>query len=132
MGNRLLILSAVSGFICVAFGAFAAHGLELTLQQADWIDKGWRYQSFHTVALLALGFYVSATAQNAPACRKSAVNIIGIFWALGIVLFSFTLYFMALSGNKNVVMLVPMGGIAFLIGWLTLLFIAIRNSFTQK
>lgn len=131
MGNRFLAAGALSGFICVAFGAFAGHAPDLTGLHARWIDTGWRYQAFHTIALLALGFFVSATQQTAPFCRKSAVNIIGILWSLGILLFSFTLYIMALTGNHHLRIIVPVGGVSFLAGWLVLTVVAFRNCFSR-
>ena len=135
MGNRFLVIAALSGFIAVAFGAFAAHGLEsyLSPKALSWIEKGWRYQVFHTLALLGLGFFVAATqGQVMPTCRKSAVNIIGFFWLLGSVCFSGGLYAMALLQTTTFVMIVPLGGVAFLIGWAALLYVAIRNSFVCK
>lgn len=130
MGNRFILLSALNGFIAVAFGAFATHALkaDFSEQQMSWVQTGWNYQVFHTLALLALGFFWSATQETAPKCRKTAVNIIGIFWTIGIIGFSGTLYTMALLNTKSIVMLVPMGGVAFLVGWLVLLFVAIRSN----
>lgn len=133
MGNRFILFAALSGFIAVAFGAFAAHGLELSPLQTEWIDKGWRYQAFHTIALLALGFFASATGtQLQPICRQRAVNIIGGLWGLGIICFSFGLYMTALLNTTAFVMIVPIGGIAFLGGWFALFFVAVRNCLVKN
>lgn len=128
MNNRFLTLAALSGFITVAFGAFAAHVLQhhFSEQQLIWISKGWQYQSLHTLALLILGFFI-ALAPERLCYRKSAVNFIGIFWTIGIILFSFTLYTMALFNTKSLAMLVPIGGVAFLLGWLVLLWLSITG-----
>lgn len=135
MGNRFLIIAALSGFITVAFGAFAAHGLEgsLSAKQMDWIKTGVQYQMFHTLALLALSFFVSATAvQSQHKCRKRAVNIIGVLWTLGILGFSGGLYAMAILNTTKFVMIVPMGGTAFLIGWFILFLVAVRSALAKK
>ncbi|MGQ0286149.1 DUF423 domain-containing protein [Pasteurellaceae bacterium 22721_9_1] len=135
MGNRFLSLAALSGFIVVAFGAFASHALQkqFDMQQLVWLETGWKYHAFHTIALLVLGFYLSATThQPQPKCRKSAVNIIGFSWTIGIVAFSFSLYAMAVFNTKSMAMIVPMGGIAFLVGWATLFYVALRSSVAKK
>lgn len=135
MGNRFLVMAALSGFITVAFGAFAAHGLEasLSVKQMEWIKTGVQYQMFHTIALLALGFFVSATAtQSQPKCRQRAVNIIGVLWTLGILGFSGGLYAMAILNTTKFVMIVPMGGTAFLIGWFILFLVAVRSALAKK
>ncbi|MDO4625954.1 MAG: DUF423 domain-containing protein [Pasteurellaceae bacterium] len=115
MKNGILSLAAISGFIAVTFGAFAAHGLQdqLTLKQLDWIAKGWQYQVFHTLALLGLGFFTALTGKSA----QTAAKIIAIFWTIGIIGFSFGLYAMAVTNNTAFAWIVPVGGIAFLIGW---------------
>ena len=135
MGNRFLIFAAISGFFSVAFGAFAAHGLEphLTFLQLDWIDKGLKYQFFHTLALLALGLFVTATRDQAqPACRNRALNIIGYGWAIGILCFSFSLYGLALTGITSLVWITPVGGVSFLIGWGALIVVSIVSSIKNK
>lgn len=138
MGNRFLVFASISGFIAVALGALVAHRLEATwsASQLMWFEKAWRYQVFHSLALLVLGFYSSATQSSAPACRKRAVNFIGIFWCLGIIGFSGGLYAMALGQVheqwRGLVMIVPMGGIAFLIGWAVLIYVSIRNSLLKQ
>ena len=128
MGNRFLTIAAVSGFLAVAVGAFAAH--RLGVEHMVWLDTGWRYQVMHTLALLAVGFFVAAKPEQ-PACRKRALNIVAFFWMLGIVCFSFGLYTLAM-GVHAVRMIVPVGGTSFLIGWLVLAFISIRSSLAAK
>ncbi len=130
MGNRFLVLAAASGFIAVAFGAFVAHSLQeqFSAQQLSWFNKAWQYQVFHTLALLVLGWFMAATAHlPQPECRKSAVKIIGVSWGIGILCFSFSLYIMALSNSKALAMIVPVGGVAFLVGWATLFWVSLRN-----
>lgn len=130
MKNKFLFLAALSGFFCVAFGAFAAHGLSHVLDAValEWIDKGIKYQMFHTIALMALGlFQLANNSQNPPACRAKAFNIIGGAWALGILCFSGSLYALALGASRALVWVTPIGGVSFLVGWAALSYIACRT-----
>lgn len=129
MKNKLLTLAALSGFFCIAFGAFAAHGLEKMLEPKAlaWIETGLKYQMFHTLALLALGlFQIANNQQNPPVCRAKAFNIIGGAWIIGILLFSGSLYALAL-GIGRVPMITPIGGVFFMIGWGVLAYISMRS-----
>lgn len=134
MKNKFLAMAAFSGFFCIAFGAFAAHGLEKMLEPKAlaWIETGLKYQMFHTVALLALGlFQIANSVQNPPACRAKAFNIIGGSWALGILLFSGSLYALALGATKSIAWLTPIGGTSFLVGWAALCYISVRSRHVQ-
>lgn len=131
MKNKFLTFAALSGFFCIAFGAFTAHALEksLSAQALIWIDKGLKYQMFHTLSLLGLGlFQIVNNAQNPPACRQKALNIIGGSWALGSLLFSGSLYALAFGASKCLVWATPIGGTLFLIGWATLIYISMRKT----
>lgn len=131
MRNPLLIAAALSGFIAVAFGAFATHALknQLTAQHLEWIDIGWRYQVFHTLALLVLGSYVAVMQQlKGRVAYKRAVDFIGVFWVIGILCFSFTLYAMAAFDTRFPPFIVPFGGTSFLIGWVILLVISLKKN----
>ncbi|MDG6264104.1 DUF423 domain-containing protein [Glaesserella parasuis] len=130
MKNKFLPFSALSGFLCIAFGAFAAHGLEKVLDQKAlaWIETGLQYQMFHTLALMALGlFQIANFSQNPPACRAKAFNIIGGSWVLGILLFSGSLYALALGASRVFVWTTPIGGTLFLVGWAALVYISVRS-----
>ena len=99
MKNKFLAVAAFSGFFCIAFGAFASHALQKTLEPKalDWIATGLQYQMFHTLALFGLGlFQIANQSQNPPACRARAFNIIGGSWALGILLYCLAEAFIAL------------------------------------
>ena len=56
MKNKWLFIAGLSGFLCVAIGAFAAHGLSKVLEPKElaWIETGVKYQMFHTIAILAI------------------------------------------------------------------------------
>ena len=122
MPKRILFIAALSGFFCVAFGAFAAHGLSkiLDAQALAWIDTGLKYQMLHTVALIGLAAW--RTTQR----TENNFSYAAFFWSLGIVLFSGSLYALALGAGKWLVWVTPCGGVAFLIGWVLLAFCALR------
>jgi len=117
----MLIFAAVSGLVFVIFGAFGAHVLSQTLgeQEMSWIRTGLHYQAFHTLAIMAL----SVTMQ-----RHASVWFYwsGVSLALGIVLFSGSLYCLALSHLHLWVYITPVGGICFLAGWIFMLIGALR------
>ncbi|MDH2998615.1 hypothetical protein A1D22_02290 [Pasteurellaceae bacterium LFhippo2] len=130
MKNKFLAIAALSGFFCIAFGAFAAHGLQKILdpKALEWIETGLKYQMFHTLALLALGlFQIANLVQNPPACRAKAFNIIGGSWMLGVLCFSGSLYAMAFGASRAIAWITPIGGTLFLIGWATLAYISLRQ-----
>jgi uncharacterized membrane protein YgdD (TMEM256/DUF423 family) len=97
---------AVGMFLAVALGAFAAHGLKarLTPEMLTIFETGVRYHVYHALALLALG------AARGP--EKA-----GWCFVAGIVVFSGSLYVLALTGEKRLGMITPIGGVLFLAGW---------------
>lgn len=111
----LLVAAALSGFIAVAAGAFGAHALSdrLTAEQLDWWETGVRYQLVHAVAMLAA--VILARLGGGPQALVAA----GFFGA-GTVVFSGTLYVMALDGPRMLGAVTPVGGVGLLIGWLVL------------
>lgn len=119
--RSMLIFAAISGFFYVALGAFGAHVLNNSLGQAEmaWIHTGLTYQSVHTLAVLILG--VAMQRQRNVWFYWSSACL-----ALGIVLFSGSLYCLALSHLKLFVFITPVGGTFFLIGWLLMLTGALR------
>ena len=116
-----LAVAAISGFLAVALGAFAAHGLKPFLDERaqEWFKLATTYQMWHTLALLGLaatwveknkGFYFAAWG-----------------WLVGILLFSGSLYLMAITGNTRLAIITPMGGVALLFGWLSFLVGVLRS-----
>ncbi|HSX91062.1 MAG TPA: DUF423 domain-containing protein [Pseudomonas sp.] len=115
MARLWLLLSAFAGFTGVALGAFAAHGLKSKLS-ADYLavfQTGTHYQLIHALALFGVGLL----ALHAPG---RLVNLAGGLFALGILLFSGSLYLLTLSGVSKLGIVTPFGGLAFLGGWLCL------------
>ncbi|MCU0345070.1 MAG: DUF423 domain-containing protein [Ignavibacterium sp.] len=112
-----LVISAVSGFTAVAIGAFGAHGLreKLSEQMLDVYKTGVLYQLVHSVVLLVLSLNTLIKAK-----------LPSIFILLGIILFSFSLYTYSTSGIRFFAMITPVGGFCFLIGWLLIIYEALR------
>ena len=110
-----LRLAAVSGFLVVALGAFGAHGLKAILQRHETLET-WQtavfYHAFHTLVLLALTAY--------PGVSKGAV----ISFVFGIVVFSGSLYVLAVTNMRWLGAVTPIGGLGLLVGWAWLFVIA--------
>lgn len=117
MNSRfMLIFSAVSGFVFVALGAFGAHVLSQSLGAAEmaWLKTGLEYQAVHTLAILAL-------ASIAHQRGNLWFYWSGALLALGVVLFSGSLYCLALSHLRLWAYVTPIGGVCFLAGWALML-----------
>jgi len=113
--NRWLAAAAVNGALAVAAGAFAAHGPAGRLAAAALatFETGARFHMYHA---LAIG--LCALAMRGEAAGRARASA-WIFLA-GIVLFSGSLYLLALTGVAAFGYVTPLGGIAFLAAWLTL------------
>lgn len=113
MDRILLGLGGTSAFLSVALGAFGSHGLKALLS-ADLLaafEVGVRYQMYHALAMIAVGLLL-------PMRPARALRASGWLFAIGTVLFSGSLYALALSGIRSLGMITPIGGVAFLAGWL--------------
>lgn len=115
MLRSFLMLAAFFGFTGVALGAFAAHGLKgrLTAEYLTIFQTGVLYQLVHALALLG----VAVLAVQLPG---RLVTWAGISFAIGILLFSGSLYALTLTGISKLGIITPFGGLAFLFGWATL------------
>ncbi|KAA5835649.1 DUF423 domain-containing protein [Pseudomonas sp. GW456-L14] len=115
MLRGFLMLAAFFGFTGVALGAFAAHGLKnrLSAEYLAIFHTGVTYQLVHTLALLG----VALLATQIPG---RLVTWAGASFAIGILLFSGSLYLLTLTGFSKLGIVTPFGGLAFLVGWLCL------------
>jgi uncharacterized membrane protein YgdD (TMEM256/DUF423 family) len=115
-------LGSVYCFAGVALGAFAAHGLRNRIDTSALaiFETGVRYQMYHGLALLAVAW--AATRWPHP-----ATTIAGSSFAIGTLIFSGTLYLLAITGLRWLGAITPLGGVALLIGWLSLLVSVIRS-----
>ena len=106
-------ISAGLGFLAVALGAFGAHGLKHLLAQnglADVWEKAVFYHFIHAVMLFVL------------AERKVLPAVVWWFFLAGIIFFSGSLYLLAVTGERWMGAVTPVGGVCFLVGWLGLVF----------
>lgn len=114
-----IALGALYGFLGVGMGAFGAHALRTRLS-ADMLGV-WKtaveYQMFHALALLGVGLLLRQAATS------TWLSAAAICFAAGVLLFSGSLYALALSGVRILGAVTPLGGLLFLIGW-ALLFVA--------
>ena len=112
----ILRIAAVLGFLGVALGAFGAHALRERLSPAAlqiW-NTAVLYHLLHAVALLALGLYARTSGTDV----KTAAG----FFTAGVLIFSGSLYALALSGIKPLGAITPIGGLCLLAGWALLAF----------
>ena len=119
------VLSAGSGFalLAVVLGAFAAHGLKAVLdaQQLALFETASRYQMYHALALLVVGVMLTN-----PQFSRSLLKLAAIAFILGIILFSGSLYLLALVGVSWLGTITPLGGIVLLSGWLVMMIAALK------
>lgn len=122
MQQFFLSFAAVSGFIAIALGAFVAHGLKHFLDSAGMITfrTAVDYQMYHALALLIVSL-LSAGQLKSPSLKLS-----GIAFAMGSLLFSGSLYALALGGPTVLGIITPFGGLSFLVGWVALAVYAYR------
>ncbi len=110
--NPWLLVAALNGFLAVASGAFAAHGLQgrLDAHALTIFETGARYHMYHALAIGLAAFAIRGAASGAATVASG-------FFLAGIVLFCGSLYLLALTGAKGFAFVTPIGGVCFLIGW---------------
>ncbi len=116
-------VAAVLLGLAVAFGAFGAHALKARFdayQMGIW-EKAVFYQFVHALGLLIVSLLPKTGALTAP-----GANLVAALLAAGIVLFSGSLYVLALTGTRGLGMVTPLGGLAFLAGWIVLAWLLVR------
>lgn len=116
MDRIFFMLAALSGGLAVALGAFGAHGLraQLSADLLTTFETGVRYQMYHALALLAVGWAVVRWSGSILPITA------GWLFVAGTVLFSFSLYALALTGIRWLGAITPFGGVAFTAGWICL------------
>jgi uncharacterized membrane protein YgdD (TMEM256/DUF423 family) len=115
------LLGSILAFSAVLLGAFGAHALKETLSAYDSVqtwETAVRYQMWHAIALILLSM-ISLT-QPTP-------KMIGPCFTIGTLLFSGSLYGLALDGPKWLGPITPLGGLALMIGWLLLAYSCFKN-----
>ena len=114
-------LGALNAALAVGAGAFAAHGLRgrLDARAFEVFETGARYHMYHALAMILAGALASATNGRAGTA--------GAIFQLGIVLFSGSLYALAITGVRGLGAITPIGGVAFLAGWVYLAWVCRRG-----
>ncbi|WP_410221284.1 DUF423 domain-containing protein [Pedobacter sp.] len=127
MNKKIILTASFFGALAVILGAFGAHGLKNILapdQLSIW-QKGVEYQFYHTFAIL----YLSTFARY----KNKLISLSFLFFSLGIILFSGSLYLLAvkdvyqISFAKYVGPVTPIGGVFFVMGWIGLFLAALRD-----
>jgi uncharacterized membrane protein YgdD (TMEM256/DUF423 family) len=110
-----IAVGALNAAIAIAAGAFAAHGLRdrIDARALEVFETGARYHMYHAFAILLAGVLATASAAR-------GFQIAGWLFQVGIVLFSGSLYALAVTGTKGLGAMTPFGGLAFIAGWLWL------------
>jgi len=111
-----LLLGAITGGLAVAIGAFGAHALKPFLLEAGreaTFELAVRYQFYHALALVAVGIIMGES-------RPKALQYSSLFFFLGIVLFSGSLYVLCFTGYKMLGAVTPFGGVFLILGWVLL------------
>ncbi len=111
--KRALFLGTLFLGLAVLIGAFGAHALKsmVTPERLITFETGVRYQFYHGFALILLGFFGQQFSQI-------KINVSLYAFVVGILLFSFNCYFYVLSDIKIFAILIPVGGLLFVLGWM--------------
>lgn len=117
MTSTFIVLAAINGFLGVALGAFAAHSLAAYFNDKPRLEANFKtavqYHFYHALALLGVAF-------AAKEFTSSLIPVAGWLFVLGIILFSGSLYILSLTGKRWLGAITPLGGLAFLAGWICL------------
>ena len=109
-------MAALLGALTVAIGAFGAHALRPSLEAAgrlDTFETGVKYQMYHVLAIFLTGLLQAYRPQK-------LLNRASLFFLLGILIFSGSLYTLSLSGITKLGAVAPIGGVLFIAGWISL------------
>jgi uncharacterized membrane protein YgdD (TMEM256/DUF423 family) len=125
-----IVVAALSGAISIAVSAFAAHGLDLTTEAGrkarDWLQTGSQYEMIHALAILAVVVLVRTALVN-----SRIAFVAQCLFLAGSVLFSGALYALAFGGPRWFGAVAPLGGTAFILGWLSLALAALMRTETD-
>lgn len=124
--KKFIITGSIFGFLAVALGAFAAHGLKDVLD--DYGTGIWntavQYQMFHAVGIIIVAILMSQRLFG----NIKLLNIAGWAMIIGTLIFSGSLYALALSGVKMLGAITPFGGVSFLVGWFCLMMVGVKHA----
>ncbi|WP_298766755.1 DUF423 domain-containing protein [uncultured Polaribacter sp.] len=116
-----IIFGAIFGFLAIILGAFGAHLLKkkLTTEQLQSFETGVKYQMYHAIVLLILGFQLTS--------KNTIDNYIINTFIIGVILFSFSIYGLVISSAKNKKLrflgpITPIGGLFLATGWFLIIY----------
>ena len=117
MTKIFLAIASIFGGLSVGAGAFASHALKdkLSERALEIFETAARYQMYHALALLLVALLINQTESSQP-----SLVIAGWAFIIGIVVFSGSLYALSLTDIKVLGAITPLGGLAYIIGWVTL------------
>ncbi|MFD2202939.1 DUF423 domain-containing protein [Shivajiella indica] len=122
--HQYLQLAAILGALAVGIGAFGAHGLKPILEanaKVDTFETAVKYHFYHTIAILILAIWLNIQPE-----MKKISRVIWSFF-VGILIFSGSLYFLSLTGINWLGAITPIGGLFFIYGWLSLIWLSKRK-----
>ena len=116
--KKWVIIGGISGFLAVALGAFGAHGLksQLSPEMLEIYKTGVFYQLIHSVVGLVLGL-----------SAREKFNKSAIFFSIGILLFSFSLYLYSVTALMFFAYITPFGGVSLLTGWALVVYAGVKE-----
>ncbi|EIT83694.1 membrane protein [Fictibacillus macauensis ZFHKF-1] len=117
------ILGALFCALAVALGAFGSHGLEgkLSAKMIEVYKTGVQYHMYHALGILAVGFLAMKIG------TPSSLVWSGWLMVIGIILFSGSLYILSTTGITKLGMITPLGGVAFIVGWVLFIVAAVKH-----
>ena len=129
--HLILSIGAVLGFISVAFGAFAEHGLREVVSEEyfRFAMTAVRYNQIHAVVIVTLGL---ALLSGSPFTNMRYLTLSSIFFVIGTCLFSFSIYLGISFNTPALFNVTPVGGISIMAGWLLLVLSAVLKIRTQN
>ena len=122
--KQILQLAGISGTLAVGLGAFGAHSLEALLIQngrLETFQTAVNYHFYHTLALLGIGVLAIVKPD------WKGISFAAWSMVLGILIFSGSLYILSLTGITWLGAITPLGGLAFILGWSSLVYLSFKN-----
>ena len=123
-GKQIIKLAAILGALAVGIGAFGAHGLKAVLTETgrvDTFETGVKYHFYHSLSIFLIGIL----ALIKPDWKQ--LSTAAILMAVGILIFSGSLYMLSLTGITWLGAITPLGGVAFIAGWVLVFLAASKN-----
>lgn len=123
-GTRIIQSAAIFGALAVGIGAFGAHGLKAILEETGRIETfetAVKYHFYHSLGLFLIGI-LALVKPDWKGLGFAAISMI-----IGILIFSGSLYFLSLTGITWLGAITPLGGVAFILGWLRIFWAAAKN-----